>query len=138
MLTAGGIAAGIARSLAILHTCVQGRIHSWASKKERSAIARPRQGIEHGAFGSRSLTFTPAPTAPGTEQYRHRKVRRVSLPVDRIKQLSTYTTIVFNYDLNQKSLKIFHKHNCKSTEMKHTCSEIQLDNFICILFLSVT
>ena len=33
-------------------------------KKERPAIAQPRQGFEHGAFGPKSLTFTPAPIAP--------------------------------------------------------------------------
>ena len=32
-------------------------------KKERPAIAQPRQGTEHGVFGSKSLTFTPAPIA---------------------------------------------------------------------------
>ena len=33
-------------------------------KKERPAIARPQQGIEHGASSRNSQTFTPVPIAP--------------------------------------------------------------------------
>ena len=42
-------------------------LHSWASKKERSAIAQPHQGIEHGALSRNSQMLTPVPITPRNE-----------------------------------------------------------------------
>ena len=35
-------------------------------EKERPAIAKPRQGFEHGALSLKSQTFAPAPIAPAS------------------------------------------------------------------------
>ena len=36
-------------------------------KNERPAIAQPQQGLEHGAFEPKLVTFTPVPIAPQLE-----------------------------------------------------------------------
>ena len=38
-------------------------------KKERPAIAQPRQGIEHGTSSQNSQTFAPVPIAPCLGSY---------------------------------------------------------------------